>query len=164
MGELVTWLDTVTIAGAEAIYARIYREPLPFVEALLNRLNQHGELALLAPAQLYVPELYPSGWHFRGEAPNRLPPDAARYLGRSCHSLQDVLSAQAEGMDYVFLSPVFSTKTHPDAIPLGIEKLREVCAQVDIPVFALGGITPEREKQCLDAGAYGIAAIRMFSK
>ena len=42
----------------------------------------------------------------------------------------------------------------------GLDALRAVCSAVSLPVFALGGVTPERVPACLEAGAHGIAAIR----
>jgi len=84
-------------------------------------------------------------------------------VGVSCHSLEEALAAEAARADYILLGPVFET---PSKIrygpPLGLEKLREVSARVKIPVLALGGITVERVKRCLEAGAAGIAGIRLF--
>ncbi len=45
-----------------------------------------------------------------------------------------------------------------------MDKLREVRAQVKIPIVAIGGVTPERVKACLEAGAAGIAGIRLFQE
>lgn len=84
-------------------------------------------------------------------------------VGVSCHSLEEALEAQSAGADYIVLGPIFET---PSKIafgpPLGLEKLREVTARVKLPVLALGGITVERVRPCLEAGATGIAGIRIF--
>jgi len=84
-------------------------------------------------------------------------------VGVSCHSVEDALEAESAGADYVLLGPVFATpsKLHYGA-PLGIEKLREAAGRVKIPVLALGGITVERVRPCLEAGATGIAGISVF--
>jgi len=84
-------------------------------------------------------------------------------VGVSCHSLQDAVAAEADGADYVVLGPVFET---PSKLrygpPLGLEKLREAAAQIKIPVLALGGITAARVRDCLQAGARGVAGISIF--
>lgn len=94
-----------------------------------------------------------------------LPPEirSRSWLGRSCHTRADLETAEQEGMDYVFLSPVLPTPTHPGRPVLGIEGLSQLCAATPLPVFALGGITPEDLPMCRAAGAYGVAAIRSFS-
>jgi thiamine-phosphate pyrophosphorylase len=83
-----------------------------------------------------------------------------RPLGNSAHTLNDIQHAATAGFDYATFSPIFSTQTHPEAVPAGIEALTEVCTSVpNFPVFALGGITPERAQDCLDAGAFGVAVL-----
>jgi len=84
-------------------------------------------------------------------------------VGVSCHSLEEALAAQAAGADYVLLGPIFATPSKlAYGAPLGLARLREVTARVSIPVFALGGITPDRLAACREHGAAGIAGIRIF--
>ncbi len=86
-------------------------------------------------------------------------------LGISCHSLEEAVEGESAGADYLVLGPIFET---PSKIqygpPLRLEKLREVTRRVKVPVLALGGITVERVKACLEAGAAGIAGIRIFQE
>ena len=84
-------------------------------------------------------------------------------IGASCHSLDEAMAAESAGADYLVLGPVFETPSKLGyGPPLGLEKLRIVTSRISIPVLALGGITVERIRPCLDAGASGIAGIRIF--
>ena len=84
-------------------------------------------------------------------------------IGISCHSLEAARSAASGGADYLFFGPTFSTPSKAAfGAPQGLERLREVCRAVSIPVLAIGGITLANSSACLAAGASGIAAIRLF--
>ena len=92
-----------------------------------------------------------------------LPVAAARALlgsdaliGRSTHSAAEAQGAAAEGADYVFLGPIWHTRSHPEREPIGLDPISAVKG---IPVFAIGGVTPERVRLALEAGAHGVAAI-----
>jgi thiamine-phosphate pyrophosphorylase len=84
-------------------------------------------------------------------------------IGVSCHSLGEAMAAESGGADYLVLGPVFETPSKLGyGPPLGLEKLRNITSQISIPVLALGGITVQRLRPCLEAGAAGIAGIRIF--
>ncbi|MGA2610266.1 MAG: thiamine phosphate synthase [Terriglobia bacterium] len=84
-------------------------------------------------------------------------------IGVSCHSLGEAMAAESGGADYLVLGPVFETPSKLGyGPPLGLEKLRNVTSRIRIPVLALGGITVDRIRPCLEAGASGIAGIRIF--
>jgi thiamine-phosphate pyrophosphorylase len=76
----------------------------------------------------------------------------------SCHSPAEVKQAAAAGATFAVFAPVFEKK---DAGPAGLGALGQAC-QAKIPVLALGGVTLANARSCLDAGAGGIAAIRLF--
>jgi len=60
-------------------------------------------------------------------------------IGVSCHSLESARAAGRGGADYIFFGPVFATPSKAAfGAPQGIERLREVCASVEIPVLAIG--------------------------
>jgi thiamine-phosphate pyrophosphorylase len=81
----------------------------------------------------------------------------------SCHSADDVARAASEGADFAVFAPVFGKKDAPHTSPAGLDGLREACRQ-KIPVLALGGVTLANGRACLEAGATGIAAIRLFQE
>ena len=81
----------------------------------------------------------------------------------SCHSLEEVIRAAASRATFAVFAPVFEKKDAPGAIPAGLDALRQAC-YVNIPVLALGGVTLQNAKSCMQAGAAGIAGIRLFQK
>jgi thiamine-phosphate pyrophosphorylase len=83
-------------------------------------------------------------------------------ISKSCHQLAEVQQSALEGADFAIFAPVFGKKA-PDAHPAGLEALRQACL-CNIPVLALGGITLDNARSCLEAGAAGIAAIRLFQE
>ena len=80
-------------------------------------------------------------------------------VGRSVHSVEAALRAEAEGADYLQAGPVFETASHPGRAPAGVELLRTVAEAVRIPVIAVGGINAQNLRLALDAGATGVAVI-----
>jgi thiamine-phosphate pyrophosphorylase len=88
-------------------------------------------------------------------------------IGMSAHSLAEVASAEAHGADFAVFGPVFEKSGTANRD--GLNQLRQIChraeaAQTPMPVLALGGITLENTRQCIEAGAAGIAAIRLFQQ
>jgi thiamine-phosphate pyrophosphorylase len=86
-------------------------------------------------------------------------------IGVSCHSRAEVARAAEGGANFAVFGPVFGKvsgeKTH--ARPAGLEALHEAC-QEKIPVIALGGVNLGNAEACIQAGAAGIAAIRLFQE
>jgi thiamine-phosphate pyrophosphorylase len=86
-------------------------------------------------------------------------------VGASTHSLEAARAAEKAGADYLIFGPVFATPSKASfGQPQGIGRLAEVCRSVTIPVVAIGGITLENARECAQAGAGGIAAMRLFQE
>jgi thiamine-phosphate pyrophosphorylase len=85
-------------------------------------------------------------------------------IGVACHSVEEVERAAEAGADHVLVAPVFDTASKPGMKPMGLERFAEICRRAPIPVFALGGVTPENARACLAAGAAGLAGIRLFQQ
>jgi thiamine-phosphate diphosphorylase len=84
-------------------------------------------------------------------------------IGVSCHTVDEVQSAEAEDADYVVFGPVFAPLSKPsDLAPRGLQTLAEAARAVTIPVLALGGVTRVNAPECVAAGAAGIAGISFF--
>lgn len=81
-------------------------------------------------------------------------------IGASTHGLTEALTAVGSGADFITLGPVFQT---PEKAvygePLGVAKLKVVCANVKAPVYAIGGIKREQIRDVVSAGAAGIAVM-----
>ncbi len=92
-------------------------------------------------------------------ASNRVDP----LIAVSCHSLEEVIRAADSRATFAVFAPVFEKKDAPGTMPAGLNALRQAC-QASVPVFALGGVTLLNAKSCLNAGASGIAAIRLFQE
>jgi thiamine-phosphate pyrophosphorylase len=84
-------------------------------------------------------------------------------IGQSCHQPSEVEQAAIAGADLAVFAPVFEKRAAPTVKAAGLAALHQAC-QYKIPVLALGGITLENASSCLDAGAAGIAAIRLFQE
>ncbi len=83
----------------------------------------------------------------------------------SCHMLDEVARARAEGASAGLFGPVFGkTMDGVEVVAgVGLDRLREACDGAGaMPVFALGGVTDANALRCMEAGAAGIAGIRLF--
>ena len=81
-------------------------------------------------------------------------------IGASVHSLEEAREAETGGADFLVFGPVYETPSkRPYGPPQGLEALARVVESASIPVFAIGGITPERVAEVRAAGAQGVAVI-----
>jgi len=85
-------------------------------------------------------------------------------VGVACHSVAEVERAAAGGADHVLVAPVFDTASKPGMQPMGLARFEEICRRSLIPVFALGGVNLENARSCVEAGAKGLAGIRLFQQ
>jgi thiamine biosynthesis protein ThiS len=80
-------------------------------------------------------------------------------VGRSVHDAAEARAAAAEGADYLVAGPLFATASHPGEPAAGPALLRDAAA-AGLPVVAIGGLAPGTARAALDAGAWGVAAVR----
>jgi thiamine-phosphate pyrophosphorylase len=148
--QLNTGLDYLQIREKDLPARTLFEFTAAVVELRASRatrilVNERADIAVAARAD---------GVHLPAAAPRRTLPRLL--VARSCHTLDEVRSADA---DFVTFGPIFESPGKGE--PLGIGLLREAC-RLGKPVFALGGITEENAASCVEAGAAGIAGIRLF--
>jgi thiamine-phosphate pyrophosphorylase len=138
--------------GAQALAELCRQAGIPFI------VNDRIDLALDCGAD---------GVHLgQDDAPiaaaRRLAAKAGRSLlvGKSTHSLQQALDAQAEGADYIGYGPLYATQTKENNVaPVGVESLGAILAALRIPVVAIGGIKPGHLKAVAGQGAQHCAVV-----
>lgn len=83
-----------------------------------------------------------------------------KIVGLTVHNMHEALDAQNKGADYLGISPVFDTETKKDAGKgMGLSKLKEIVAKINIPCFGIGGINQDNYKVVMNTGVDGICMI-----
>ncbi|MCF6337345.1 MAG: Nudix family hydrolase [Gammaproteobacteria bacterium] len=123
--------------------------------------EQHDAALMLNADPGLVAEVGAAGVHLDSGRLESLSerPDV-KWVSASCHSPEQLLQAEKLGADFVMLSPVAATASHPDIVPLGWEQFQVLADLAHCPVYALGGMTPADLQQAFAHGAQGVAAIR----
>src|SRR6267143_3728974 len=165
---LVSLLQRVLTAGAPAIQLRerdlSARELVALArEAQAVTASRRSQLLINDRIDVAL-ALEGVGVHLRG---NSLPVSVARQLlgvqrllGVSVHAVEEVLSAQLQGADYIVLGPIYETPSKQMfGPPLGIHTLEKACRLVRIPIIGIGGVTAARAREMRRAGAFGVAVI-----
>jgi len=165
---LVPLLQRVLTAAAPAIQLRerdlSARELVTLAREVQAVTASHNSQLLINDRLDVALALEGVGVHLRS---NSLPLSVARQmlgpqrlLGISVHSVEEGLSAQSQGADYIVLGPIYET---PSKLmfgpPLGIHTLEKACKLVRIPIIGIGGVTAARAREMRHAGAFGAAVI-----
>jgi thiamine-phosphate pyrophosphorylase len=165
-GDLLDLARQAIASGVDMIQVR--EKDLP-VTALLKLVSGIRDLAAGTATRVLVNDRLDvalaakiDGLHLpaRGLPALRVRP-FVKMLGVSTHTPEEVIAAERAGADFVIFGPIFET---PGKAAIGLPALRSVTASVRIPVLAIGGMNQERATAVLEAGAAGIAGIRMFSR
>ena len=80
-------------------------------------------------------------------------------LGLSTHSPCQAEAGQALGADYLGFGPLYATGTKPDYKPIGPAKIREICSQITVPFFCIGGLNPDRVTEAASFGATRVCVV-----
>ena len=81
---------------------------------------------------------------------------SVKEMSTSIHSLEQLKEAEAYSMDFVIAGHIFATDCKKDLPPRGLSFLKNICDNSEVPVYAIGGMTKEREPEVMRKGASGI--------
>ena len=122
-------------------------------------MNDHAEIASRVPVEgVHVGQDDDSIEAARRKA------GRAVLIGKSTHSLEQARAAQREGADYIGFGPIFATPTKPDYTPIGLADIRRVHADVNLPIFCIGGINIDNLQSVIDAGAKRVVMVSALLK
>lgn len=132
-------------------------------QRLQQLCREYGAILMINRYWQLVDELELDGAHLPAHVAATLdsrPLPGNRWLAVSCHDKAELEQASRVGADFVTLSPVQATASHPGKPGLGWDEFARLVSACPLPVYALGGMTPADVDQARDMGGQGIAAIR----
>ncbi len=164
--SIVSVVSEVLDAGVKTIQLRekdlndtdLLRIALPISRLCKNYeahlfINSNVQIAIdVGAAGLHLPDNDISVQEVREKTQNEL------MVACSTHSILTAKKRETEGADFITYSPIYRTYRIKGK-PIGLDKLGTLARHVNIPMFALGGITPTRVKECISAGASGVAVM-----
>ncbi len=173
VSDAQSFLARVSAALERGVRLFQFRAPAwpqgPAAESLHEILCRMLALTRAAGARVLVNSVHPAQWwgqadgvHLRSTELSAATGDLPGHcwIGASAHNARELDQARAAGARFAVLGPVLPTASHPDAQPLGWTAFAELAANAGLPVFALGGQSPDMLKQAFSHGAHGIAGIR----
>jgi 8-oxo-dGTP diphosphatase len=160
-------LEKALSRGVRLVQLRAKRLPVTELKRLATAVVEHchqaGARLLLNAEPALAVELGADGVHLTAQRLMALPErplGPERLVGASCHTLDEVRRACELDLNFVVVSPVQATTSHPGTSPIGFEGLRELTEAASVPVYALGGMREDHLEEAFRHGAQGIAAIR----
>lgn len=161
-------LDAALAQGYRLVQLRAktwQEKPLKALLTLASALCKKHKAQLLINGQLGLAHDFDVGLHLSSEQLMALQsrPLAARLpVSASCHNVEQLKHAQALGLDFVVLGSVHKTASHPGIEPMGWDTWQKLRAEVSLPIFAIGGLSPSDVSIARQHGAQGVAGISAF--
>ena len=160
--------EQAILGGADVVQLRDKKagdeELLRQAKALLPVTRRHG-VPLIINDRLEVAKRCGADGVHLGQNDGTLS-EARRVLGekaicgRSTHSPEEALAAEAEGFDYIGVGPIYATPTKAGRPAVGLELVRFASDRLEVPFVAIGGVDPSNLGEVLNAGARAVAAVR----
>lgn len=168
--ELFDKVDKAVASGIKLIQFRAHwlgaDQYLELAETLSNRLCNLGVTVIVKGDLELLESPWCQGLHLTSRQLSSITRPvqkrADQWLVASCHDEPQLQQALACNVDFVTLSPVHPTQTHPEAVPLGVKRAQELTRNISLPVYWLGGMNPDFLEQAKHLGAQGIAAIGAY--
>lgn len=174
MDDYLAELDATVARGHRLVQIRVFgvsAEEWQKLIAQLQRLRDlHGATFLLNSASMRscladdsLPDVF-AGIHLTSAdlAELQRRPEGCQWLAASCHSPDEIAQAEKLGADFITLSPVQPTQSHPSTQALGWEVFTEWTERARLPVYGLGGLQADDIPRAQAAGAQGVAGISGF--
>jgi thiamine-phosphate pyrophosphorylase len=166
--RFVETVEAAVRGGATMVQLREKDTPreefIRLARALLPVTRRYGALLIINDHPSIAKEIGADGVHVGREDPPvaeaRALLGAEAIIGASCYGeVTRAMAAEREGADYVAFGTPFPSPTKPKRTDISLGIFQEVKRQVNVPVFAIGGITVANARQVIDAGADGIAVV-----
>lgn len=144
------------------LYRRDYNAYIDFAKQIKRLCDNNGVCLVLNAQPEILKDIDADGVHLSYAESSRhavRPVPANKRFGVSCHNAEEVASVRHLEPDYIFLSPVKPTSSHPGAASLGWDLFQETADYAPFPVYALGGMGEVDLNEAICHGAQGIAAI-----
>lgn len=162
--EFMQRLKAALEKGVRLVQVREHDMPLEQLESFARRVvalaHDHGARVLINGDEALARRSGADGVHLPSEQLMRLKQrPGTRMWAASCHSAAELAQAAAFDADFVVLSPVLPTPTHPDAAGMGWDEFARLVNNYPVPVYALGGMKQELLETAMKHGAHGISLL-----
>jgi len=161
-------VESCLAAGLKAVQLRekdlAVRDLLGLAHTLRDSTRRHGAKLLINDRADVALAVGADGVQRAGTS---LPVSALRaispsgfLIGASVHAVDEARAAESAGADFLLFGPIYDTPSKRQyGPPQGLPALQQVSSAVSMPVFAVGGVTPERVAEVIGTGAAGVAVI-----
>jgi thiamine-phosphate pyrophosphorylase len=161
-GDFLSRLESVSRSGVESIYLREKDLPQEEYQALLESVLKACTCDVYAvqyvdvAKSLNVKSIHLSYGSFLEEYQTL---ENFNNISVSVHSIDEAIKAQSLGATRLVTGHIFATDCKKGLPPRGVEYLKSICESVSIPVYAIGGITPENAHETMESGASGVCVM-----
>lgn len=159
-GDFLAQIEKVLKCGPKALVLRekdlTEEEYAALAKPVLSLCRNAGVPCMFNGQEELAEKMGADGVHLSLSAAKLRSPGSGLKLGVSVHSAEEAAEAEKLGASYIFFGHVFETDCKKGLPGRGLEALMRVCQTVSIPVYAIGGISPQNMELCFDAGAAGV--------